>query len=126
MFPSGQKLTLRLEQAQIVHAQIVVKLFLHEVWRCLVQRASTHAPSTRVTIQEGSLTLFGLLVSGHGSRILEGACYGDLALLVLGSPTASWVAATCFSVNSDFAPRGERHVHHNHMVGAVRLVGVYG
>ena len=26
----------------------------------------------------------------------------------------------------DFAPRGERHVHRNHVVRAVRLVGVYG
>ena len=25
-----------------------------------------------------------------------------------------------------FAPRGERHVHHNHVVGAVRLIRVDG
>ena len=26
----------------------------------------------------------------------------------------------------DFTPRGERHVHHNHVVGAVRLIVVNG
>ena len=79
-----------------------------------------------MTIHEGSLTPIGLLVLGHGSRIPKGACHGDLALLILGSLAASGVAVAYFLVNFDFTPRGERHVHRNHAVGAVRLIGVDG
>ena len=79
-----------------------------------------------MTIHEGSLTPVGLLVLGHGSRIPKGACRRDFALLVLGSPVASWVAVAYFSFNFDFTPHGERHVHRNHAVGAVRLIGVDG
>jgi hypothetical protein len=91
-----------------------------------VKRASPRAPGTRVTIREELLIPIGLLVSGRGSGILEGACHGDLARLILGSLAASEVAAACFSINFDFAPCGERHVHRNHAVGVVCLVGVNG
>ena len=109
-----------------MRAWIMVKLFLHGVWRCLVKRASSQAPSTRVTIHEGSLTPVGPLAFGRRFGILERACHGDLALLVLGSQATSGVAAAYFSINFCFAPRGMRPVHYNHMVGVVRLVEVNG
>jgi hypothetical protein len=68
----------------------------------------------------------GLLVSGHESGILEGACHEDLALLISGSLVASGVAAAYFWVNFDFAQRRERHVHRNHVVRAVSLIEVNG
>jgi hypothetical protein len=46
-----------------------------------------------------------------------------VVVVVLADPERSCcLVAGRFS----FAPCEERHVHHNHMVGAVRLIGVYG
>jgi hypothetical protein len=123
--PLAKMLSLRLKWAQIIHAQTVVGCF-YKVWRCLVKRASLHALGTRVTIHEGSMIPVGLSVSGHGSGIPERACHGDLALLILGSLASLGVIAAYFSINFDFAPHRERHLHRNHAVRAVRLIEVNG
>jgi hypothetical protein len=91
-----------------------------------MKRASSRALGTRVTIHEGSLIPVGLSALGHGSGIPERACHGDLALLILGSLAALGVIAAYFSVNFDFAPHGERHLHRNHAVRAVRFIEVNG
>ena len=79
-----------------------------------------------MAVHEGSLTFAGLLALGCGSRILVGAHHRDLAPFLLGSLATLGGHDGLFLGNFGFAPRGERHVHRNHMVKVVRLVGVNG
>ena len=63
---------------------------------------------------------------GRGLALTSYPGHGDLAPFFL-SILADLERSCCLVIGgSSFTPRGERHVHHNHVVRAVRLIGVDG
>ena len=89
--------------------------------------APHHRLEPRGAISSLPLSLFlprGLLRAGREVGFL-GTTWGHGC----GGSLCAWtrgVMVPCYGQVFSFAPCGERHVHHNHVVGAVRLIGVDG
>ena len=62
----------------------------------------------------------------HGLALASFGVTGTLLCLSLTSLPTPRGHVALLKAGLFFAPCGERHVHRNHVVGAVRLVGVYG